>query len=1380
MSDAPLLRVVDAGSMRHLLPIIGCALLAAIAPVPADEPRFPDPIDVTIKPIGSDKSVEWNYPIAYVRAQRAGDKTHKRFYTDFSTPVTMEPGADLMLLHPDGQEEVLAEGGKGSITDPFVSLDGKWIYFTRIYNLQKASQWNPPREGADIFKIHVETRRVVRLTNQQFVPNEAVADWSADYRTPEEGKSHIDYGVYNMGASPLPGGKIIFTSNREGVKPAKGYPAVALQLFVMDDSDEDIDPAERHPNNLTKIGHLNLGCALHPVALKDGRVMFSSLESQGIRGEILWGIWTIHPDGTNWAPLVSAFDPGGAPNGFHFQTQLGDGSIVIEQYYNQNNSGFGAYIKMPPSPSGGYAPFGPASMKHPRNVPWRYGRFDNGKGKYYRMPFMPTGAISMTPFTFGLEGPADRSILGDKNSPAVGKFTHPSGAPDNHLLTVYSPGPVNHQYEYLPQLDGGIYLAKGGAVIESPADLLLIKNDPDYNESWPRAVVPYESVYGIKEPVRLPPHRNDGSKHKALPEGTPFGIVGSASLYKRETYPNGAVPDGKVVATYAGGNDPWKGLDAFTSHGNGMPINWHNQGADAGLYSNDDIHAVRILAMEPTTDRQSGERNGRRFFNHATERLRILGEIPVRKIAENGEQPLDPDGNPDTSFLAKIPADTAFTFQTLDKRGMVLNMAQTWHQLRPGEVRNNCGGCHAHSQSPTDFAKTAAAQDYYELWDLTKKTPLLTNKQKDESTQRWDTEDESGLRIGVDEAADVEYFRDIRPIFDRSCVTCHSKKEGKPAGNLVLDADDEEVQYRHIGKFPGSYYRLALDEKAQFGHKPVGYDSWGYPNASRYVRKLQARRSLLVWKIFGERLDGFSNDDHPSESKPGERDLVLKGEPVDMQKFRAKWDLDFTGKSMPPPKAIEEGSVKALSDEDRRTIVRWIDLGCPIDLDKGSGKGGWFADDNRPVLTLQQPASDAREVEKIVIGTHDYYSGIDTESLSIRATFAIGETAAGDNLAPHFKTVADGVWTLALDESIQLPVGSRLEVSVWDKAGNESRIVRRFGAPSQNARTSGRSFPARIHVFEDFETEIEKRWWLRGSPESKNVGASLSSIPNARAMRAAETKDFDRKMGDPLKTYKAVIFNPVPGPPMGGRTRLSFRYWLAGSDKIRAQIYSLSNNYHRRLELTGLPQGEWQSADIDMTEARRPDGSGGPLVTDERIDDIQFYIDSGAELLIDDIVLYEAPAESAADGPRFPQRVIFTGWFDTGIQGKEWPGEFEIVQHEKPLTWDAAKSVPNKTTGTPWVRIGMRGERRLGARNALQLRYRLSTPGELRVAVAHRGDDGINTVAEHTVAKPEAGSWAEMRWSFEAGPDQTATEIQIHAPAGSELLVDDVLLFEPN
>src|SRR6185369_17226432 len=95
----------------------------------------------------------------------------------------------------------------------------------------------------------------------------------------------------------------------------------------------------------------------------------------------------------------------------------------------------------------------------------RQGRHDNGQPHLYRMPFMPTASISLTPFALGGEGPANRSIRGDKNSPAV-----------------------------------GIYLIKNGDVVEEPGQMLLIKNDPNYNECWPRAVVPYERIYGIKEP----------------------------------------------------------------------------------------------------------------------------------------------------------------------------------------------------------------------------------------------------------------------------------------------------------------------------------------------------------------------------------------------------------------------------------------------------------------------------------------------------------------------------------------------------------------------------------------------------------------------------------------------------------------------------------------------------------------------------------------------------------------------------------------------------------------------------------------------------------------------------------------------------------------
>src|SRR4051812_12274841 len=114
-----------------------------------DEPLFLSPIRVDVPHISSDPAIKYDYDIVYVRAQRAGDQVHKRFYTDFSQPVTMEPGADLMLLHPDGREELLVAGGDGSITDPVISFDGEWVYYSHIYDLKQANQWSPPKAGAD-------------------------------------------------------------------------------------------------------------------------------------------------------------------------------------------------------------------------------------------------------------------------------------------------------------------------------------------------------------------------------------------------------------------------------------------------------------------------------------------------------------------------------------------------------------------------------------------------------------------------------------------------------------------------------------------------------------------------------------------------------------------------------------------------------------------------------------------------------------------------------------------------------------------------------------------------------------------------------------------------------------------------------------------------------------------------------------------------------------------------------------------------------------------------------------------------------------------------------------------------------------------------------
>jgi hypothetical protein len=255
-----------------------------------------------------------------------------------------------------------------------------------------------------------------------------------------------------------------------------------------------------------------------------------------------------------------------------------------------------------------------------------------------------------------------------------------------------------------------------------------------------------------------------------------------------------------------------------------------------------------------------------------------------------------------------------------------------------------------------------------------------------------------------------------------------------------------------------SYYRLARDNGGQFGHKPL-IGAWRQTNYSRYVRAFQSRRSLLVWKIFGKRTDGFDNEDFPHETVPGDANsLVQNGKPVPASQ-RDRAHLIYNGKPMPPPEAVAgtyEGpagrkiKVQALSDEDRRTVVRWIDLGCPIDLDYDPAKPderghGWMLDDNRPTLTLTHPRPGANDsLTRILVGMYDVYTGLDLDSFRATADFPIDGAVAGENLAPRFKALSGNRWELTLEAPItSLPEG-RLTVAVKDVQGNWSRIERTF------------------------------------------------------------------------------------------------------------------------------------------------------------------------------------------------------------------------------------------------------------------------------------------------------------------------------------------------
>ena len=906
--------------------------------------------------VSKDKSVRFDYPVVYVAVPRPYPKEYYgiNHLNQAGLHQTNAPGAHLRLLHPDGRDELLVPVAKDeSITDPVVSFDGEWVYFVKFHQMSvRFHHMTKLRsaKGSDIYKIHVKTRKIVQLTRQQRTPNTGAI--------PKDTDSHPN-GVHNLAPCPVAGGKVVFCSDRNGYRGVREQTQPALQLFVMDDDG----------SNVELIGPLNLGTALHPVAMKDGRVMFSSLETQGIRGNEQWGIWAIHPDGTNWSPLTSAL---GSPFGqaVHFQAQLSDESVVVESYYQTGSTdGFGTYWKFPLHRPKGQPAFLPGAKR-----------------------FAPYGLVDLTLFSSFSDIRPNFGVRDNSNRIVRGLVTHPSGAPEGHMLTTWSL-PWDAQDQSLPTYDAGIYLIKSGLAINHPSKMRLIKNDPKYQELWPRALVPYKRTYGIDEPPQLV-HRNDGQKSPHLPAGTPFGLVGTSSLYKRESYPRGVAPEGSVTAVSARADDrKWMWRELAPRLGN-----WSQQGADAGLYDNSDIWGIRIVALEPVSEVISRQRRHYALGSNGEERLRILGEFPVRKFGSfnrvpNGprveqgqrsrgplgtrlnedEQPLDPDGNPDTSFLAKLPADVAWTFQTLDNNGMVLNMAQTWHQLRPGEIRNDCGGCHAHSQAPTPFELTVAARSDYKVWDLTDKTPLFTTKDNDQSKQKWDKDNHTGLHWAK-EIQDVEYYRDVVPILQRSCVACHSLKHDKPAGGLVLDDDRPNekqgwVTWSGFQTLPRNVPRT-------------------YARLAQYSPPFQSRRSPLIWKIYGRRLDGFRNEDIDSPPLDYDNDQHIRN--WGHHSHRARMDVDYTGSIMPPLKAIA-GSAKGpdgkpvrvapLTDEDRLTLVRWIDLGSPIDFrdpqQPDDSRPGWLLDEGRPTLTLAHPQSgtNAKLLSRILIGMHDYYTG---------------------------------------------------------------------------------------------------------------------------------------------------------------------------------------------------------------------------------------------------------------------------------------------------------------------------------------------------------------------------------------------------------------------
>lgn len=168
---------------------------------------------------------------------------------------------------------------------------------------------------------------------------------------------------------------------------------------------------------------------------------------------------------------------------------------------------------------------------------------------------------------------------------------------------------------------------------------------------------------------------------------------------------------------------------------------------------------------------------------------RVLGTVPVEE---------------DGSAAFEAPALRGVYFVALDDKGIAVKRMQSYTMIMPGEVQG-CIGCH---EERTQTSGANAGQD-----------KLLALKQAPRKIEPV---------AGVPEVFD--YPRDIQPIWDRHCVSCHSAD--KLSGRVNMTGDRAEW-------FSQSYYALFAFKqvKDMFGryanelreHKPYGFGTGASP-----------------------------------------------------------------------------------------------------------------------------------------------------------------------------------------------------------------------------------------------------------------------------------------------------------------------------------------------------------------------------------------------------------------------------------------------------------------------------------------------------------------------------------------------------------------------
>jgi len=188
----------------------------------------------------------------------------------------------------------------------------------------------------------------------------------------------------------------------------------------------------------------------------------------------------------------------------------------------------------------------------------------------------------------------------------------------------------------------------------------------------------------------------------------------------------------------------------------------------------------------------------------------IDGPWDVRRIL--GTVPVESDG----SAHFRIPANTPIAVQPVDEQGRALQIMRSWFTGQPGE-RVSCVGCHEDSNQAAAPVPSAAA-----LKPAVAITP-------------WQ-ERPRGFDFG----------REIQPVLDRHCVSCHDPKGAAPD----LRGGRPEIEISKNRKFDASYAELH-----RYIHRPGPESDTYLTLAGEYFAETSELMRMLRKGHHGVRLD---------------------------------------------------------------------------------------------------------------------------------------------------------------------------------------------------------------------------------------------------------------------------------------------------------------------------------------------------------------------------------------------------------------------------------------------------------------------------------------------------------------------------------------------